>query len=248
MRIVGKTHDYYDSALAHGADMDLVYARATVETEGCADDLGPAFDMGKAPRGDHFFDERRQRWATSDRFVPNLLLFCGKAVPFFRQFRYRPGAGSRPNLFHFEAGAVHAAVAETLGPGPLLDRYTDRRPLGFGCNAFSRREVDAWFGGTLDEGRAAEIHQRHGSPVILYKVPAEPGRIRTVVDPVLRDIEFYRLRDAFTAFQDIAMYLGGVLRGNENPTVALSDRDRLAKHGMDPKWSFRRPPEATRPR
>jgi hypothetical protein len=54
----------------------------------------------------------------------------------------------------------------------------------------------------------------------------------------LKDIQFYKRLDAFSAFQEIAMWVGGVLPGNANAMVTVDDSVRIAKHGFD-KASFR---------
>ena len=55
----------------------------------------------------------------------------------------------------------------------------------------------------------------------------------------LKELEFYRIKDTFTAFQDVYMFLSGVLRSKENHTVTISDKDKIHKHGFN-KFSFRK--------
>jgi hypothetical protein len=58
----------------------------------------------------------------------------------------------------------------------------------------------------------------------------------------LRSMEFYKALDAFTAHQELSMWIGGVLSGLARPMVAITDdRVKAAKHGFD-EWSFRKPP------
>ena len=52
-------------------------------------------------------------------------------------------------------------------------------------------------------------------------------------------VEFYKVYAPVIAFQDIAMWIGGVLPASANPTVTISDTVRLEKHGFDRKASFR---------
>ncbi|MBI2433967.1 MAG: hypothetical protein HYV26_13955 [Candidatus Hydrogenedentes bacterium] len=49
------------------------------------------------------------------------------------------------------------------------------------------------------------------------------------------------IKDAVTAFQEIHMYISGVLGVSANPTVTLSDTMIQAKHGFDSEFSFRKP-------
>ncbi len=60
----------------------------------------------------------------------------------------------------------------------------------------------------------------------------------------LKEFGFYRVLSAPEAYQEIAMWVGGVLPRPGALTVEITDdRVKAAKHGMD-KWSFRTPPTA----
>jgi len=80
------------------------------------------------------------------------------------------------------------------------------------------------------------IHFYHKSPVVLFI-----GEYR-IVDPCLKDFHFNKVIDAYTAFQEIDMFLGGVLGDASDPPSPMTDRDKIVSHGMDLKWSFRKPP------
>jgi len=56
----------------------------------------------------------------------------------------------------------------------------------------------------------------------------------------LKDWQFYKVKDAFTANQEIANYIGGVLPANANPMVELENLDKVRKAGFDVKTSFRK--------
>lgn len=62
-------------------------------------------------------------------------------------------------------------------------------------------------------------------------------------DVNLADIEFYRVIDAYTMFQELEMYIGGVLPRPGAMTATIADKDRIVQHGFD-KWSFRKPPKS----
>lgn len=56
----------------------------------------------------------------------------------------------------------------------------------------------------------------------------------------LKDMQFYKAVDAYTAFQEIEMWIGGILPAQGNPMVVITDdKVKAEKHGFD-KWSFRR--------
>ena len=55
----------------------------------------------------------------------------------------------------------------------------------------------------------------------------------------LKDYEFYQRVDAWSAMQEISMWVSGVLPSSARPMVQIADKDKIAKHGFD-KWSFRK--------
>jgi len=63
-----------------------------------------------------------------------------------------------------------------------------------------------------------------------------------IINPLLKDYEFYKVFDTFQAFQEISMFMGGVLGNREKDIVVVEDKYKIAQHGFD-KWSFRKMPE-----
>ena len=47
--------------------------------------------------------------------------------------------------------------------------------------------------------------------------------------------------DTFTAFQEIQMYISGVLGTGEKEIIEVEDKYKIPQHGFN-KWSFRREP------
>jgi hypothetical protein len=59
----------------------------------------------------------------------------------------------------------------------------------------------------------------------------------------LRAMEFYKAADAFSLFQKISQWVGGVLPSTANQMVEIKDDlIKVHKHGFD-KWSFRKLPQ-----
>jgi hypothetical protein len=54
-------------------------------------------------------------------------------------------------------------------------------------------------------------------------------------------IQFYKVYDAYTAFQELEMYVNGVLTNNGNDMAVISDSSKLVKAGFDKITSFRHP-------
>lgn len=60
-----------------------------------------------------------------------------------------------------------------------------------------------------------------------------------IINPKLKDYDFERIKDPFTAFQDISMYLSNILV-EQKETVIIEDKTKIEKHGFDKKQSFRK--------
>ena len=59
----------------------------------------------------------------------------------------------------------------------------------------------------------------------------------------LSEVQFFKVFEPFMAFQEIEMYITGVLGINNKPMVEISDKHKIVGHGFDPKYSFRKEPE-----
>jgi hypothetical protein len=84
-----------------------------------------------------------------------------------------------------------------------------------------------------------KLHHDYQTPVLVVA----DGLLH--INPKLEDLEFFRVVEPYTAFQEIEMYLSGIL-GKEVPNlVEISDKSKILKHGHDPKYSFRKMPESS---
>lgn len=57
----------------------------------------------------------------------------------------------------------------------------------------------------------------------------------------MKEFQLYKVLDAFSAFQKLSEWTGGILSAAENNMIKLSDKELAKKHGYD-KWSFRKMP------
>lgn len=96
---------------------------------------------------------------------------------------------------------------------------------------------------------AIEIFRLFNAPSFVFD--ADYGRIDTdmrhrnhkfLINPILKDYQFYKIFDAVQTFQEIQMFLSGVLGNKEKDIVQVEDKYKIAQHGFD-KWSFRKEPE-----
>lgn len=81
-----------------------------------------------------------------------------------------------------------------------------------------------------------KIFTDHRTPIFLWR------RDQVVINPTLKEWKFQKVKDPFTAFQDIYMFISGVLGVDARETVQISDKDLASKRGHDGKYSFRKYP------
>ena len=86
-----------------------------------------------------------------------------------------------------------------------------------------------------------DINIKYNTPIIIvFGYSRGYGRhFEAVSNPVLKDVEFYKVKDAFQTFQEINMFMNGPLCSRkEIEPQPVSEKVSLMKHGMD-KRSFK---------
>ena len=59
----------------------------------------------------------------------------------------------------------------------------------------------------------------------------------------LQQMQFYRVKPAFEAYQEIEQWISGTLgEASVKPPQIVDEKIRIAKRGFDPVWSFRKEP------
>jgi hypothetical protein len=88
------------------------------------------------------------------------------------------------------------------------------------------------------------IFREYKTPIFVYDSDSRKPRREPAffINPILKDYEFYKVVDAFTAFTELQMFIGGVLGVGEKEIVEIEDKYKIGQHGFD-KWSFRREPQ-----
>lgn len=260
MRIISEYHDYYDVVQAMGQDQAVVYLRRPVEN------FYKAYSDYPFPRlqAHGIWQYLRRLYApTVDQYIVG---FCGKIYPVLELngngWNWRGNVGGGSFCFnvddvdrHIEATCKPEAVEEYRWKKPQrLNRYPRfrhyspeaRRELFVSffaeCSAkqnnFGQIFVDSKcpiFVATCTpiSKWEAERHQDFGK-ITLNGSSLHPQR-------GLKELEFYRLFEPFTAFQELAMYFGNIAQPNR-PIPTVSDKDLAEAKGFN-KHSFRKDPQ-----
>lgn len=245
MKILSKFRDYYDSAQAYGHDDSRVYVRETRELTRVTN----AWPYSDAIL-QHLFEVRRAYGQ-----VPGLLLFCGAAWPVWRE-------ADRWS----DADPFEGALARTHTLPVWERRFTRLRDLPSDDPERKDRErsIDAYDGKlysntTMSEAAMVESHERlagqrfgedlligERAPIALVLTALRGSwtfdlqeRVRVIVNPSLQDLDFHRILDPFSAYQEIETFLGNQLaEADAAPLRVGSDAVVAQQKGFDDQ-SFR---------
>ena len=230
MLILSKFRDYYDLGLSQGVDKRIIYNRAYEEikikiphfrTYGKTPDY-ESTDSLPSCSGYH-------RSSKLEDYRFQLLGFCGKVYPHVLLKGCIEGK-QRDCILYTQEGYVDLAsrMGASFGRSKKIYDWSAE---------YDRRYLDYFF--TPKSWNLDELHREYNTPLIA--VSRYRGDRVLQVNPILKDLEFQRRVDPYMAFQEIAMYLSGVLGCSERDTVGVDDKHLMAAKGFD-KRSFKRDP------
>jgi len=224
MLIISKNKDYYDGVVGTmGIDKTLVYERKTVEiTENklmLKEFQYKLYDWNDRNPflkiGNIPIDSKKNNKYTDYTFF--IVGFCGELYLGWK--------------FHYKVKGNINDILKT----DIIYGYD---------NAKNFLKDDYWSGSVEDDINYVmnydpiDMFREINSPIFIF----EKDRInKLIINPTLKKWKFYRLFDSFQAFQEISMFLGGVLGRGEKDIVEIGDKYKIRKYGFD-KWSFRKEP------
>lgn len=256
MRIIGG-HDYYDTALSYGHDENTVFVRGD-ETLSIEDAKAIGLERSKL-KGTLELESkkkpRRRRRSHSWSYLwrrdwddqvetrniaysityPTVIV-CGKR---FQGVRVEAEDLRSDRRYKTQWFWTHERFAEWVTKAGL--EFVEAR----------KGELEAYFETTdLPKTLLGEVISR-GWSILVNDEGRPDGRLGRdgapwMIDPdVLGELAFYRAMDPVLLFQEIDMWLGGVVASSDKEMIEISDADKIAKHGMD-ETSFRKAPSKKR--
>lgn len=245
MRIFSKFHDYYDSCLAYGADPKASYTRN--EREYTPRKNWPV-EVRTVPLRVRFRSVVGRFLGRWPEYGQGIILFCGRVYPyvcFCKQTQsVNPLTKQLDRTKEFVYCYTIGQITEFFSKhGSKEEKLQYFKPMTRKENSF-RRAFELFFQqNQMPERTVIDILFKIKSPCIniITRIP-DSGNDKLVVNPELKKLQFYRIVDAYTAFQELSMFISGVMGGSAPPMIEISDKIRAEKHGFD-KWSFRRKKE-----
>jgi hypothetical protein len=257
MNIVSDFRDYYDIGLSYGIDKSLTYIRRTEHSNGellipnlkqktgwgksswrkliCSNVLKIPADFHSSRTGDN--------WAipNHNRLTGFFVGFCGKFYPMLR--------------FRVNENLIDEAEYDYLYSEESVLDALDKAPFN---NRFSRSRASQWLylpsGDRKTDLEMALTFIRKGpieciEPFANLKTPNMVICLNSesyfesplIINANLDELKFGRCVDAYTAFQELSMFIGGVLGVGEPDTIEISDTDMRDAKGFNDR-SFKKEP------
>lgn len=238
MKIFSKFKDYYDKSLIFGTDPLITYIR---NEENITKRLKDQPDIYKklVKIDNKIVNFYVNEYISKEIHVisKGIVLFCGKI--YFYIFISYPDTDTTNDVYTrygYNTCTEHMYSLDSFKK--IISKYAKKD-----INNNAIKEIEILFS---KQGIASEIvHNLHfelDSPIIFidHQSPHSFTRqTKVYTNPKLRDVEFYKIVNPFIAFQELSMFIGGIMGGKSPIMIQVSDEDRILKHGFD-KYSFRK--------
>lgn len=241
MYIIAKKKDYYDGvAGSTGIDKTIVYDRQIVELE--RDEIPTEFRK----RG-YYTKENNPLYLLSNASIKKeyqetypkgayfIIGFCGKLYLGWKFYSFKKNCEYNDyeninTLITYDLDYIKEILEEKTWYGVTADQIES--VLNFNAMDWFRKFNAPCFVYDYDYGRT-HLDEKYWRSDNISKF---------IINPLLKEYEFYKMFDTFQTFQEIQMFISGVLGNKEKEIVQVADKYKIAQHGFD-KWSFRKEPK-----
>jgi len=215
MRIISKFHDYYDSVMRMGMDKECIYFRDSTEIildklYNYQEDL---FSLNIESINNVDYNGNNSDFQ-SEKFIVG---FCGKIYPCIKE-----RISWQDYCYNHESEILFHYSKETIDE-KKYNKYSYK-------NSF------------FDKNWVSYEHyfEKYKVPIfVILPIAKYNESKKLILNPQLKQYEFFKMKDSYTAYQEIFMFLSGVLGSGQKEIVNISDIDKIKKKGFD-KFSFRK--------
>lgn len=224
MRILSKYKDYYDGvAGTMGIDKTIIYDRTVIEFEN-KQEYPQQFKKDKT-----FNHKKSNRFHSLDLYCvdskyyddgsPFIIGFCGKLYVGWKFYK-----GDKCD-FTYDENIIKENVKNKKWSSNLSDDLNYIKNYD-SIDLFREYNTPIFI---LDNNNQDYVYRKYC------------GNSKFTINGNLKEYLFYKVFDSFLAFQEIQMFISGVLGVGENTMVEIEDKYKIKKHGFD-EWSFRKEP------
>lgn len=261
MRIISKYKDYYDSASGYGVDMGVVYSREERLLDRQDDEDRKLYDEIKEVCDKATSDDRFKNMYLNANYD---MIYVGVAGKIYVGLRFHTLADDKEDTI-FQVHKSSRIISNERIPtnelfawssANLTDKQLDTPASTNFWTQGDQNTPRAWFEKNA-EARVVEdveLFARNGMVSFIkighrrgYHHRHLPDRDDSpiIIDPCLKSYGFQKMVDSFTAFQEISMFVTGVLAQKDQMTHTATDKELLYARGHD-DMSFKTPPTKKR--
>lgn len=236
MRIISPFRDYYDTAQSFGQDDRVIYHR--VERDEPFEFNAQNEELAK------WFPARNVPWNRRGQFADVSYSYFSD---FYRAYYSFFRVGFCGKLY----SGVKIQFGEDINSESFytIDNILARAEKIYKPNKFEKFKVSKFLS-TVKEWLAFDEKAPHENfndwaaknkvPIMLWTSGNDLFERKTLIyNPCLRNIEFYKVMYPYQAYQELDMYISGVIGYPGVPMIEIEDKYKIAEHGFD-KWSFRK--------
>lgn len=229
MKIISKFKDYYDAGQVYHDDF------YTFNRETC----------NKIITSPHIFvHDLKSYLFTVNNFKHTsninfgIIYFCEKYYPYVKIIYSSSDNSKNKCFFNYDDLASEAGIVqhiESMYTGYLLKSDNFDIIKSFFKNDYSLKE---------------DLHLKYNCPYFIYEFNVSKNQKTTnagdhvfIINPNLKEKQFFKMFSPFDAYQEIDMFIGRHLANIPKEIVEISDKDKINQHGFDPKYGFRKTPK-----
>lgn len=229
MKIISKAYDYYDTVAYTDSPVFVRHEKDYAN-------YSPPKEI------EDIFEKAPFEYPHSVESQTVLIGFCGRIYPLIilshSQYEHHYGPTVIHTVFCYSQSDILKFFSLTKLK-PQNEIYIKKRKT-ISHVSFSKRNMDILFG-FHGKKISDDIFFELNSPVFIITRKRHSKEYQLTVNSSLKERGFQKIFNPFQAYQEIEMYLGGVLGQTEINTVGISDEDLKHQKGFD-KWSFKKMP------
>jgi hypothetical protein len=240
MKIISKQHDYYDIVLSYGYDDNCVYKRNEETVKIHKLDFQNYDKISNISYFDVFYNVFKY-------YKLNIISFCGKIYP---SISYSFGDKTSTIYSVNELNILIDDGIKYYGKTFINNFIKKERMLirngNKKCSMYSILKDFL----LIKNISFDDLHFKYEVPIIniplrksvfsSYGYITNDLKVDIVLNPNLKDLEFYKIVNPYDAYMSINSYIIDSLGGNSPNIASISDESMVEKKGFDKKISFRK--------
>ena len=232
MRIISKFRDYYDHVQSFGMS-DVIYQRKKIELE--ITDKSLLKFVGEGLKFNSWVFSFKKITVDVQCYVIGL---CGKTYPVIKLTATDKKYKKTTSFFYNEKDFHQYLIDHKYRD---ISQYTTK---GHWWKS-EQSKVKAFF--DYEWHKLNELFHQHNVPiyVINFNLASRESTPSLILNHELKDFNFYTQMDTYKTFQEIEMFVSGVLKTPVVPTTTISDECMRDAKGFD-RWSFKKMPTKKR--